>query len=182
MIHIIMGLPGSGKSAFSQILQRRLSGFLVNTDELREALFLVHRRKVIRDFPKQQLEFIYSILGPLAVLLINAFPINHLIFDGSFRYSKQRRALVEVAIGLKQPICIVFIKADELITKERIGPEKFAVYKKVKHIFEKPRTAVLIDNSGSLKELATKADEYIEQIKRYSFKKKVGVVRHIRIN
>ena len=171
MIHIVMGLPGVGKTVAAKYLTRKLSGIRINTDDLHGRLYPV-KEYVNGDFPPDRLEQIYNTIGVLAFYLQKANPSKHYFFEGSFRYKKQREVVINQVADKRQPKILLIEVNDEGEIKKRItkrhrqgAPSTYEVYLEVKSGFEKPEKKVItIDNSGSLRDLHKKLDNYISKV------------------
>lgn len=74
MLHIITGLPGSGKSEASRYLAKKLDAVIINTDELRDLLFPQENRTDIGDFTPRQLKWVYRVLLPIAHYVVQVHP------------------------------------------------------------------------------------------------------------
>ncbi|MBL8014743.1 MAG: ATP-binding protein [Candidatus Doudnabacteria bacterium] len=172
MLHIIMGLPGSGKSTATKLLAERLHAEVINTDILHGLLFPQGERTETGDFTPEQLAEIYRSMRPLAYYLSKVAPESHIIFEGSFRFKSQRDFITQLLIenGIKYQILL--LELDEKIAEERItnrhekegAPDTFEDYLKIKSVFERPTAAFEIDNTGKVEDLAKHLDDYIESL------------------
>src|SRR3989344_2264713 len=119
MIHVVMGLPGTGKTEVSKYLEKKLDGIRVNTDELYGHLF-PDKLYIDSDFPPGRLEHIYNAIGALAFYLEKAAPEKHYIFECSFRFKAQRDHIFN-QFEDKSRIHIVFVEVkDEKEIERRI--------------------------------------------------------------
>lgn len=171
MIHIVMGLPGTGKTEVAKYLEKRLKGIRINTDELYGHLF-PDKLYINSDFPPGRLEHVYNALGALAYYLEKAASEKHYIFEGSFRYKVQREHIFN-QFGDKSRIRTVFVEVmDEKEIERRIterhkqgAPDTYEGYVNIKKVFEYPKDYYSIDNSSSLSDLHKMVDEYIKTLK-----------------
>ena len=76
MLHIVTGLPGSGKTEVSKYLARKLNAVVINTDEIRDKLFPHEGRNEIGDFTPEQLKQVYSSLGQLSFTILVSGSLN----------------------------------------------------------------------------------------------------------
>ncbi len=174
MLHIVTGLPGGGKSEVTKYLANKLGAIVINTDELRDKLFPTEGRDEVGDFTPEQLGQVYSSLRPVAFYIVKANPKKHFIMEGTFRLNSQRQNVIDEMKKLKHPYSVILVEVDEEEAKRRIqerfdsGRSESTVvsYLKIKKIYEKPRNAYVVNNSGSLKDLYKKLSEYIGSLKR----------------
>jgi predicted kinase len=172
MIHIVMGISGSGKTTAAKYLARKLNAEVINTDTLHGLLFPNGERTETGDFTPEQLAEIYRSLRPLAYYLSKIAPDRHIVFEGNFRFKAQREFITEMMESEKLPYKVLFVElGDEGIAEQRItnrhltegAPDTFEDYLKIKQIYEKPDNAHKIDNSGNLSSFEQKLDEYIRK-------------------
>ena len=173
MLHIITGLPGSGKSEVAKYLARKLDAVVINTDDVRDSLFPHEKRNEIGDFTPEQLRQVYSSLGPIAFYVTKVNPRKHFIIEGTFRLDSQRQNVISEMEKLKHPYSVVLVEVDEKEARRRIQ-ERFdlgkaestvAEYLEIKKVYERPKKAYIINNSGTLKDLHKKLREYILSFK-----------------
>lgn len=173
MLHIVMGLPGTGKTSVTKYLEEKLPAISINTDVLHSKLFPSGERTETGDFTPEQLKQIYATLRPLAYYLAKIAPDRHFIMEGTFRKAEQREGVIEEMENMKHPYKILLVETNDDEASKRIqgrfdrgeDPSTVEDYFKIKEVFEKPSNAYMIDNSTTLEELYKKIDEYIENIK-----------------
>lgn len=169
MIHIVTGLPGSGKTSVSKILEKKLDAIVINTDEICGILFPDRTVTVDGDFTDEQLTLIYKFIPVIATFLVRVMPLKHIIFDGSFRLDSQRVALINAMKVINCSVSIMLVKANESAIKERISKRyntglqlaRYETYKAVEKQYETPSQAWVIDNSGAIGDLESHVQEYI---------------------
>lgn len=168
-----MGISGSGKTTASKYLAKNLNAEVINTDILHSLLFPNGERTETGDFTPEQLAEIYRSLRPLAYYLSKVAPGKHIVFEGNFRFKKQRDFIVEMMEKEKLSYKILFIElgndeiAEQRITNRHINegaPDTFEDYLKIKQVYEKPDNAYRIDNSGDLRDFEQKLEEYISKL------------------
>lgn len=166
-----MGLAGSGKTSVAKLLQQKLNGIVINTDDLHSLLFPDGERTETGNFTPQQLEEIYRSLRPIVYFVSKANPDKHIILEGSFRYASQRDFITSILEqeGITYKI-INFVLDDDSIAEKRItnrfeneeAPDTYEDYLKMKAVFEPEEDAYVIDNSGSQDELVDLVSKYIK--------------------
>ncbi|HJY98898.1 MAG TPA: ATP-binding protein [Patescibacteria group bacterium] len=175
MLHIVTGLPGSGKTEISKYLARKLNAIVINTDKVRDSMFPHQGRNEIGDFTPEQLRQVYSALKPISFYIAKVNPRKHFIIEGTFRLDSQRQNLINEMKKLKHHYKVIFVEVDDEEAKKRIqerfnsGKAKSTVaeYLEIKKIYERPKNAYTINNSGKLKDLYKKLREYTRSLKRY---------------
>jgi predicted kinase len=121
MIHIVMGISGSGKTTAAKYLARKLNAEVINTDTLHGLLFPNGERTETGDFTPEQLAEIYRSLRPLAYYLSKIAPDRHIVFEGNFRFKAQREFITEMMESEKLPYKVLFVElGDEGIAEQRI--------------------------------------------------------------
>lgn len=173
MIHIVMGISGSGKTTASKYIAQKLDAEIINTDVLHSLLFPNGERTETGDFTPEQLAEIYRCLRPLAYYLSKTNPTKHIIFEGNFRFKSQLDFITEMMKAENLSYKILFIEiANDVIAEKRItnrhlnegAPDTYEDYLKIKQVYEKPDDAYVIDNSEDTGSFETKLDDYIKSI------------------
>ncbi len=170
-----MGISGSGKSVASRYLAKKLNAEVINTYVLHSLLFPNGERTETGDFTPGQLTEIYRSFKPLAYYLTKIVPDKHIIFEGNFRFKKQRDFITEMMKAKKLPYQIVLIElSSDEVAKQRItnrnknegAPDTYEDYLKIKKIYKRPDNAYVIDNSGDLSNLEKDLDKYINSLNK----------------
>lgn len=165
-----MGISGSGKSVASKYISKKLNAEVINTDVLHSLLFPNGERTETGDFTPEQLAEIYRCLRPLAYYLSKIAPDKHIIFEGNFRFKKQRDFITEMMEAEELPYKILFIElssdeiAEQRITNRHLNegaPDTYEDYLKIKKVYERPEHAYIIDNSDDLNSFEKQLDNYI---------------------
>lgn len=173
MIHIVMGISGSGKTVASKYLAKRLDAEIINTDVLHSLLFPNGERTETGDFTPEQLAEIYRCLRPLAYYLSKVAPDKHIIFEGNFRFKRQRDFITEMMDAEKLKYKILYIElsndetAEKRITNRHLNedaPDTFEDYLKIKQVYEKPDNAYVVDNSGDIASFESSLEQYIKSL------------------
>ncbi len=170
LIHIVTGLPGSGKTKVAKIIARSVNGLLINTDDVRNILFARDGFTGAFDFTPNQLEVIYKVLPVVMTYVTEVAPSKDIVFDGTFRLNEQRETVRRAANKLNREVSVVVVSADERDIKDRIDHRHtaeghqatFETYLKVRGVYEIPIDAWAIDNSGKLADLAQKVYVYLQ--------------------
>ena len=172
MVHLVTGLPGSGKTAVTRLISEGLNALVINTDDLRNKLFPQRRTTQHGDFTAYQIRIIYSTIRVLTYYLAITWPEKHLVLDGSFRYEHQRKSIIDEMKRINSPTRVVYVKTDWKIIQKRIKwrhesdghPATYATYEAVKRSYEKPVDCYERDNSGSWADLESSVKLYIASL------------------
>lgn len=109
MVVIVLGLPGSGKSYFSERLADTIQATYINSDRLRKELFPK------RTYSDNEKEIVYqAMLKRMAEAFKNG---RNLVLDATF-HKKSTRGLF--TMNSKEKIHFIEVWADEPIIKERL--------------------------------------------------------------
>jgi predicted kinase len=134
MVIVVFGLPGTGKTFFSEKLAEKTSAVHLNTDIIRIKM----GKKGVYD--EQTKNLIYdNMLDQATDYLING---RNVILDGTFLKKEQRRQIHEIAQKKGHAIYFIEILADERVVEERLKEKrKFSeadmeIYRKLKKEYE----------------------------------------------
>jgi len=172
MVHLVTGLPGTGKSEVARLISEGLNALVINTDDLRDKLFPERRTTRHGDFTIYQIRTIYSTIRVLTYYLAITSPEKHFVLDGSFRYEHQRKSIIDEMKRINHPTRVVHVKADWKIVQKRIKCRResdrhlatYATYRAVKRSYEKPLDCYEIDNSGSFADLKSRVKLYLASL------------------
>jgi predicted kinase len=116
MVIVVFGLPGTGKTFFSEKLAERTGAVHLNTDIIR---IKMGKKGVYDDQTKN---LIYAnMLDQAADYLVNG---RDVILDGTFLRKEQRRQIHELAQLKGQAIYFIEILADEKVVEERLKEKR----------------------------------------------------------
>ncbi|MFP4024037.1 MAG: AAA family ATPase [Thiohalospira sp.] len=161
MVIIVFGLPGTGKTYFSEHLSESIGAVHLNTDKLR-----IEYDKT-GEYDEETKNFIYNQLKNEMVK--NIANSNDVIVDGTFHRKENRKAF-EVEIS-RQGVNAFFIevKAKEETIKQRLKNNRkyseagYEVYLKIKQNFDayEKDHLTLWSDSQDVKDMIKKAKQYI---------------------
>jgi predicted kinase len=161
MVIVVFGLPGTGKTFFSEKLAEKTGAVHLNTDIIRIKM----GKKGVYD--EQTKNLIYAnMLEQAADYLGNG---RDVILDGTFLRQEQRKQVHEIAKAKRQQIFFIEILADEKVVEERLKEKrKFSeadleIYRKLKKEHE-PFTGnrlMIWTDREDLEIMLMKAEKYI---------------------
>jgi predicted kinase len=172
MIHIVCGIPGTGKSTVTHYLAKKLDAEVVNTDSVHALLYPKGAHTANGDFTPESLDTVYRSIPLLAYYLAKVASDIDIIIEGSFRLESQRRAITSVLDKekIKYALILVEVTNDEVVENrltERLKTGHkgdFQNYLDIKEIYEKPENAVIIKNDGTIQELIIQIEQYIQAL------------------
>jgi predicted kinase len=161
MVIVVFGLPGTGKTFFSEKLAEKTGAVHLNTDIIRIKM----GKKGVYD--EQTKDLIYmNLLDQAADYLIGG---RDVIVDGTFLRQEQRKQIQEIAQSKGHSIYFIEIFADEKVVEERLKEKrKFSeadleIYRKLKKEYEpftRDRLEIWTDRED-LEMMLKKAENYI---------------------
>lgn len=120
MIVIMAGLPGTGKSALTQVLAERLSGRVLSKDEIRHALFAESEI----EYSTAQDDFVMQVMLRTAAWILQKDPARVVLLDGRpFSRRYQLDIVLKACAELSQPWCILECVCSEETAHKRIGDQ-----------------------------------------------------------
>jgi predicted kinase len=161
MIVVILGLPGSGKSFFAEMLANRLHAEYINSDQMR---FAMHR---FGQYSFQDKLVIYrAMLEQVEKLLVER---KSVVVDATFYRQDTREQFINLAKAKSVPIYFIEVVADEALIRERLKRSRpyseadFAVYTKVRDEFEELSTPhlTLQSTNDNITSMLSEAIQYI---------------------
>ena len=154
MIIVMAGLPGTGKTTLARSLAERLSGIVLNKDEIRSALFPA----ADIEYSTEQDDFCMEIMLQTAAYLLRRNPERVVFLDGRpFAKRSQLDSVLQRTRGMHQKWCILECACSETTARKRLTTDadthpaadrNFALYLKIRDSFEPitaPKTVVETD-------------------------------------
>jgi predicted kinase len=157
MIVMMAGLPGAGKSTLARALAARVSGVVLDKDEIRGALF----PPAEIEYSTEQDDFCMEVMLEAAAYVLRKNPSRIVFLDGRpFARRYQLERVIEYAKSLGQAWRIVECVCSEETARRRIEeqvhPAKnrdFALYLRVKAGFEEITVPkVVVDTDRAVEE------------------------------
>jgi predicted kinase len=158
---MVFGLPGTGKTFFSEHLAKKLNAVHLNTDIVREKL------NFKGDYSGKTKQQVYNELFKHAQKEFKKGA--NVIVDGTFHLNRRRRQLEELTKEEGRKIHFIEIKASEKTARKRLKKSRkhseadFDVYEKIKNEFEPLNQDCLIiwTDTEDMEVLINKAEKYI---------------------
>lgn len=168
MIHLVIGLPGAGKSTVEAYLSVILGALAYSTDHVCERLFPQRSTSDVVDFTPQELEIVYRALPLILSAAKRARPDVHIVFSGSFRYSWQRQLMIDAAAAAGSVASVVLVEAPAGSIEERLRKRceetsqqgSVSGHLKVAAEFEYPADAFVINNDDDKEKLRRAVEAY----------------------
>jgi predicted kinase len=158
MIVIMAGLPATGKSTLCRALASRLSGTVLDKDEIRSTLFSPQDIEYVTE----QDDFCMAIMMQTAAYILQRNPQRTVFLDGRpFSHRAQIEEVVRQAEELNQPWRILQCVCSEESAKKRLDQQtqsgghpaadrNYALYLRIQAQFQeitRPRTVIDTDQS-----------------------------------
>lgn len=165
MVIIVFGLPGSGKSYFASRLALKLDALYVNSDELRLKLL---PERTYSDAEK--LLVYHAMLEAMSDAILKNKTI---VLDATFYKQAIRKTFEQKAADYNERIIYIEVTAPENIIADRLKKPRtfseadFAVYLKLKEIFEPLQNEhlVLISSNNDISSTLQRAIDHINSAK-----------------
>jgi len=160
MIIVVFGLPGSGKTYFSEHLAAEINAVHLNTDKIR----IKYNKQ--GQYDEKSKQYVYDMLKQEMVKALQHS--NEVIVDGTFYKHSKRIQFIEKAQEQQQSIQFIEIKANENIIKQRlknrdgISDADYKVYQQIKCMFEPLESPHLeLWSDDTINTMVKKAKAYI---------------------
>lgn len=163
MIIVVFGLPGTGKTRFSERLQKDIGARHLNTDKIRARLhqkgnYTTHTKQLIYEELVKQAKS-YLIEG------------SDVIIDGTFHKRHRREMIHRLSEETRHPVFFIEMAAKETSIKSRLASKRkdseanFDVYQKIKAELDAYSDADLIlwSDSDTTEKMISKAKAYIHE-------------------
>jgi predicted kinase len=164
MIVLVAGLPGSGKSYFASKLAARLGGVYVSSDKVRKAL------DALGEYTFSNKMIVYVEMIKIANRVLKEQ--KTVVVDATFYQVPMRNLFYKLADKHASKICLIVIKANETLIKERLSKPRqdseadFKVYEQIRDQFQKiisPHLEMESTNSN-ITTMLNRAIEYIGNV------------------
>ena len=161
LLILVMGLPGSGKSYFSEHLAEKMNALYLSSDRVRAEM------KLMGKYDEESKQKVYDRLEELArEALQNGEAV---LVDATFHKKKRRVQFAALARETGARLKIIRIEADEALIRERLQKARkeseadLSVYQKLKKEFEQVEPGHLCLPSGrdNLAEMLRRAEDYL---------------------
>lgn len=161
---LVCGLPGTGKTTVAEAIAKKTKSYLLSTD--------VMRKEIVEkpEYNKKEKEMVYGLIFSMAERMLQNS--KNVVLDGTFYKKELRDKVREIADATKSKFQIVEVVCNDKIIRERLERRRkacsasdadFAVYKKIKKVFEPIREKHSIIDTG--KEWKKKVDLLFGKIK-----------------
>ena len=159
MIIILFGLPGSGKSYFASKLAKKLRTRYVNSDVIRNQLF------VVKEYSQEEKKKVYS---EMVREMKKAIQQNaNIVLDATFYKKSIRKKFSEAVKEFGQSIIFIEVWADKKVIIKRLSRKRqysdadYSVHLYIKEVFEPMKREHLIlhstqENIGEMMDVALK--------------------------
>jgi predicted kinase len=163
MVVMMMGLPGSGKSFFSQRLSKLLKMEYLGSDQTRKEMKLMGRYSM-----EEKLQ-VYDQMEFLAEKILGEG--KDVVVDATFIQENLRIRFISLAMRKAVPYVLFWVEASERIIKERLSMKRedseadFNVYLTLSRQLEEPALPYLKLESkkDNINEMLKKAEAYIHR-------------------
>ena len=161
MLIIVYGLPGTGKTYFSEHLAKEIDAVHLNTDRIR------HKINKQGQYDKESKMEVYEHMQNEMTGEIHRG--NDVVVDGTFSNKPKRKQFIEKAKALNQRTILIEIQANENLVRKRLSKERefseadSKVYTSIKSKFESDDENDLVLHSGedNITEMIEEAKNYI---------------------
>lgn len=154
IILLLVGLPGSGKTSISKVVNRVLRGPMLSSERIRRALFdLTPQEEEDQDFTEEELAITYRGIK-FGLRLLLADQATMCIVDGVFRSVEQRKMVFDTADEFGAEVVPFHISCSNDTAISRLkkrqetsqpAPAGPKTYKKLKEVFERPNPSDFVE-------------------------------------
>lgn len=163
MVILVFGLPGSGKTFFSQCLAEKIKAVHFNSDRIRK------ESGEWNQYGDASKINVYEVmLEKMREAVQSGYAV---VVDATFYKKELRDKFLHASLQLHQPFRMIEVRASEETIKQRLSKPRedsqadYSVYKKIKNEFE-PVTEehlVLFSDKETIAEMTQKATTYLVQ-------------------
>lgn len=163
VIIIVCGLPGTGKTYFSEHLAKAMDIHVHSTDAIRKKLHMEGA------YSERDKEMVYS--GLLREMLREVELHNAVILDGTFHRRSTRKRFKRMAASRRYPVYFIEMNADPSVVRERMRTPRadseadFTVYRRIRAEYEPLERSHLTLHSdrADVGKMVERAKEYIHE-------------------
>ncbi len=175
MFHLIMGLPGTGKTAAAEFLVEKLSAMAIRLDPVYSALFPIQGEQISDSENTRRLEAAYLEMCNIVPGAHRKYPKTHIVVEGVFRSAEQRQNITNAIIEAGADCSALLVTARREIARERVQTRHAAGdsacnllgYEKARAEFEELRMPHrIIDNYSSIAEMHNLLENYLSDLAR----------------
>jgi predicted kinase len=172
MLHIICGLPGSGKTEAARYLASRLPALCITLDDVFKLLFPNSaNHRIYGDYSSSEIDSAYASLRPVLYYLALENSSREYVLDGVFRLRTQIDSVCNFLRTIAIPFRIIQIISSHQLSEIRIevrlraGKSHATVdaFRRIVQLYEVPsQTTHVIENNSTIEHMYDQLDEYLE--------------------
>ena len=179
MFHLIMGLPGTGKTAAAEFLTDKLSALAIRLAPVYSKLFPIRGEQISESENSRRLKAAYLEMCNIVPGALRKYPKRHFVVEGVFRSAEQRKNITNAIIEAGAGYSVLLVTTRREVARERVHTRHAAGdsacnvlgYEKARAEFEEVRMPHrIIDNSSSIAELHKLLENYLSDLARQNFR------------